>query len=245
VAKHESDITARSSLGRRKPLRAIGPRVTGALVAIRTPFLALRISRLAQYLFVLLAKPLVPPVLALIAAAALGSRTALEVAAVAGVAYVVLRWLSRARRRVVVQEFVDLTVKGANEQAKDKAPNKGSGLSTLFLAELHRLGSLYSSGEERRAISTVATHERAIDASIQVDDIAALLQEPVTAESKVSVGPITLPLGSALSLLGLLARGPRLIASVHEQDGRPVVIAQLIGRAPGFLWRVEGSRGGV
>jgi tetratricopeptide (TPR) repeat protein len=161
-----------------------------------------------------------------------------------------LRWLARARERVVIEEFVDYTNKDAQAV---------KGLATLLVAELSRLHELYGhvNGQLSTPMSVGVQHRGGAGAgtepgaflSVRADDITGTLNDAIATESKVQVGGITIPIGFVLSLLGRVARGPRIIGSLHYTDavGEPTLTAQIVGRGKSQQWRVDapvGAHGG-
>ena len=154
-----------------------------------------------------------------------------------------LRWFVRARERVIVEEFVDYTSQDATAV---------SGLAMLLVSELSRLRELY--GRVNEELSTPlsvgarpggarehSSGEPGAFLSVRADEVTEVLSGAVASESKVTFAGITIPIGFVLSLVGKLARGPRVIGSVHLTDagGGPTVTAQIVGRGSNFTWRVD------
>lgn len=171
----------------------------------------------------------------------------LSVQSVIGVflALLFLRWFTRARERMVVDEFVDFT----SEDAKAV-----SGLATLLVTELSRLRDLYHNVNDELSVPiTVGVHEQGASAgqdhepgsflTVRADDVGEVLNGAVASESKLSVGPLLIPVGTVFALLGRVARGPRILGSVHrtKAGGGPTLTAQIVGGAGSFTWRVDGS----
>ncbi|MEA2443767.1 MAG: hypothetical protein QOJ12_1059, partial [Thermoleophilales bacterium] len=154
------------------------------------------------------------------------------------------RWLFRARTRVVVDDFVDFTADDAKAV---------SGLATLLATELSRLRSLYTNINETLAVPVaVGVHSAAApgrDAepgsflTVRADDLSDMLQGAVASEAKLNVGPVGIPIGNIAAIFGRLARGPRVLGSVHrtESGGGPTLTAQIIGARQKNTWRVERS----
>lgn len=161
-------------------------------------------------------------------------------------AILALRWLSRARERVVIEEFVDYTNKDAQAV---------KGLATLLVAELSRLHELYghvndqlstpmSVGVQHRGGAGAGTEPGAF-LTVRADDVTGTLNDAIATESKVQFGGFTIPIGFVLSLLGRVARGPRIIGSLHYTDavGEPTLTAQIVGRGKSQQWRVDAPAG--
>jgi tetratricopeptide (TPR) repeat protein len=160
-------------------------------------------------------------------------------------AILAMRWFLRARERVVVEQFVDYT----NDDAKAVG-----GLATLLVTELSRLRELY--GRVNDQLSTpmsvgVPGHgggpatEPGEFLSVRADDLTEVLNGAVAAESKVEVMGISIPIGLPFALLGRVARGPRVIGSVHytASGGGPTLTAQVIGRGRSHQWRIDAPQG--
>ena len=154
-----------------------------------------------------------------------------------------LIWSSRARRRMVVEKFANY----AGKEFEDAA----NGASMMLLVKLGQLHDLYQAVDEQRAISTAALgqslpleHYTAIDAAITVDPVEAFLKDAVSTQSTLSVGPLQIPIGTLLSLIGQVAQGPRISGSFQKdrnQDGKNLLILTAQARRNGkaFTWRVE------
>jgi tetratricopeptide (TPR) repeat protein len=168
-----------------------------------------------------------------------------------------VRWLVRARTRVVVDDFVDYLRKPEGESAP--------GLSSLLVVELARLHELYKVVDEQRARpQAVSAQQRAYfdedkDAVEQADSDPTLTNEQpldapapiraaeaddalrgaVSVEAKMSLGPVSIPVGALLALVGGLARGPRVVGTVHKVEGKLIVTARMVGDKGGHTWRVD------
>ena len=149
----------------------------------------------------------------------------------------------RSRSRIVIDSFVDFTADNvpvttapAAREKEGAAPGTSkpaaadkvaaSGLSTLLLIELARLIDVYRDVDEARAVPTTAGVRRAMDATIKVDDVNDLLRTAVSAESRVSLGPFQLPVGTLLSVFAKILQGPRITGSLHRQGDRLMLAAQ-------------------
>jgi tetratricopeptide (TPR) repeat protein len=159
-------------------------------------------------------------------------------------AVLVLQWFLRARTRVVVEEFVDYT----SDDAKAV-----QGLATLLVAELGRLRELYGRVNDQLsvppsvAVRTQGGSGGGEDAgaflSVRADEVTDALQGAVASEVRIDVGPVRVPVGPLLSMIGRLARGPRVLGSVHYTDagGGPTLTTQIVGMRDNFTWRVDAS----
>jgi tetratricopeptide (TPR) repeat protein len=154
------------------------------------------------------------------------------------------RWLLRARDRVVVESFVDFT--------KDEA-TAVSGLSTLLVTELGRLRGLYRQIDDLSVPTAVGVERhggfgRGKEAgdflTVSADDRTDVLQSVVSSDTSLQLGPAKIPIGPIFNFLGRLARGPRVVGSVHltEAGGGPTLTAQLVGKELSGTWRVDQKR---
>jgi tetratricopeptide (TPR) repeat protein len=142
-----------------------------------------------------------------------------------------LRWAWQARHRLVVETFVNYTDKQLDTDVR--------GLATLLVVRLGQLHDLYRTVDEQRAISTSVLENESIDATIKVEDIDELLKDAVSSQSELSLGPLKIPVGTLLSLIGRFVQGPRILGSLHNDGGKLILTAQSVGRRNSFKWRVD------
>ena len=143
-------------------------------------------------------------------------------------AFAVTVW--RARVRMVVEPFLDYT--GAVESSGSGGPSVAPAVNTLLVAELAALRDLFVAGDDRTAVQTQAGEARPVETTLQLQDISEFLSDPATSDSKLSFGPLVVPIGTVLAMLGRLARGPRLSGTVQivrtaEPNGTPSQLATL------------------
>lgn len=154
------------------------------------------------------------------------------------------RWLMRARDRVVVESFVDFTKEEATAV---------SGLSTLLVTELGRLRGLYYQIDDLSIPTAVGVERhggfgRGKEAgdflTVSADDRTEVLQSVVSSDTSLQLGPAKIPIGPIFNFLGRLARGPRIVGSVHltEAGGGPTLTAQLVDKELTGTWRVDQER---
>ncbi|HEX6455998.1 MAG TPA: hypothetical protein VF009_05710 [Solirubrobacterales bacterium] len=154
------------------------------------------------------------------------------------------RWLLRARNRVVVESFVDFTKEEATAV---------SGLSTLLVTELGRLRGLYHQIDDLSIPRAVGVEHhggfgRGKEAgeflTVSADDRTDVLQSVVSSDTSLQLGPAKIPIGPIFNFLGRLARGPRVVGSVHltEAGGGPTLTAQLVDKELSGTWRVDHER---
>jgi tetratricopeptide (TPR) repeat protein len=157
-------------------------------------------------------------------------------------AALLVRWLLKARRRYVIEQFVDYTT------AESKAVG---GLATLLVTELGRLRELYGRVNEQLAVptsvgvrsqsGTSGGSEAGAFLTVRADDVSNVLESAVASEAKLDVGPVKLPIGPFIAALGRLVRGPRVLGSVHwdESGGGPTLTAHVIGTSDSYSWRID------
>ncbi len=154
----------------------------------------------------------------------------------------VLLWALGARRRLVVEEFTDHSADG-----EGRSPT--SGLATLLTLELTRLADLHQRTGEPRPVSTQAVSGgrdgKMVLAGISSDADPAFLGNAVSAEAKVSVGPLNIPVGLLLGFLGRFARGPRVVGSLHPDRDTLILTAQVAGAGRPYGWKVTRPPGGA
>jgi tetratricopeptide (TPR) repeat protein len=156
--------------------------------------------------------------------------TGYALVALGGASVLFLLW--QGRHQVVIEAFTDWT------SAEKKADPRG--LATLLVGEVAALRDLYTTVDQRLLPTAVQT-ARPLEAAIQVEDVSSILESPAIVESKVSIGPFQVPLGTILALVGRVARGPRLIGGVHVEEGSIVLTAQLSSSEKLRAWRVAGQ----
>jgi tetratricopeptide (TPR) repeat protein len=148
-------------------------------------------------------------------------------------AFVVALW--RSRTRVVAERFVDQT---GDEERPDS-----HGIGARLIGRLASHRELYAAVDEKRLPGAVAVG-KPMHATVQLDDVSDFLRNAASADSRVSVGPIAIPIGTVLALFGRLVQGPRLLGSLYTDrlpDGTRVFVleAQLIGTGIGQSWRTK------
>jgi tetratricopeptide (TPR) repeat protein len=179
--------------------------------------------------------------------------------AIVGFAVVmILIWGYRARKRLVIEPVSDFTARpdpaenaDSNERKrKDKklkaaTPDAGAGLATRLAAELTYLTAVHRQVDERRVIRTSVEPGHTVQPYAKVDDVSAFLADATGAEGQVTFGPFQVPLGLLLGLLGKIVRGPRIVASIHEEAGHCQLIASMSGGgSESRTWRVSDVRPG-
>ena len=135
-------------------------------------------------------------------------------------------WL--ARERVLIEPFADLSA----QPGGDGKPATAPGLSTLLVSELMALRDLFEDVDAGAGIAASAGAGQPIQATLQLEDVSAFLRDAVVSDAKVSVGPLALPIGTVLALVGRLAQGPQVTGSLQlvrgvDAEGAPRSLATL------------------
>jgi tetratricopeptide (TPR) repeat protein len=143
--------------------------------------------------------------------------------------------LGRSRRRTVFQDFPDCT----SPEASGAVP----GLGAYLANEVDRLGALYRRVQRERQVTKGSDRlDDAIQPIVELDGTAEFLKDAVSPDAKLSLGPVSIPLGSILGLVARLMKGPQITGSLHREGDRLVLLAHYEGAQP-KSWRVEGPPG--
>lgn len=133
------------------------------------------------------------------------------------------------RQRLVIEEITDNTPDG----------RLAKGAAALLAVELAYLGDAFHAANEGREIEIAAYASSSLEVITSVEDFATDLRSAVTAESKISIGPVGIPVGALLAVLGRFVQAPSLAASFHDADGGIVLAARLAGANRHGTWRIE------
>lgn len=136
-----------------------------------------------------------------------------------------------AQKRVVIEGFLDYT--------GDQPKSVSRGVSTLLKVEFDRLRELYRVVDEQREIPTAVLVDKPLTATFKAEDISEFFKSAVSVESKFSLGPLEIPVGTFLALIGRLLQGPRIIGSLHKDKDRLILTAQMIDSKESYSWRVD------
>src|SRR4051812_22788943 len=142
-----------------------------------------------------------------------------------------------ASNRVIIGDFKSATPKTKSEDGPDPPPVD---LANLLIVEISRLRDLFRVVADRRAVASGFTHQRALDATLSVDDLVENLQGAVSSDAKTSVGPITIPLAPLVTVFGKLVQAPRLSGNLHV-DGPVLILTAQMARRGSLSWRVQRS----
>jgi tetratricopeptide (TPR) repeat protein len=138
---------------------------------------------------------------------------------------------ARAHVRVVIEGFDDY-----RKPREDGSPVKDASTAVLLANRLTTMRELYGFVDDPDG---TPTPDRPPGATVQLDDAASVLRSAVTTDSTVSFGPISIPLGAVMALLGRLVQAPRLRGGIHGDDRKIIVTAELVMDGQPYAWRVE------
>ena len=143
--------------------------------------------------------------------------------------------LVRSRRRTVFQDFPDCTTSDPSGAVP--------GLGAYLANEVDRLGSLYRRVQRERQVTKGSERlDDAIQPLVELDGTAEFLKDAVSPDAKLSLGPVSIPLGSILGLAARLMKGSQITGSLHREGDRLILLAHYEGVQP-RSWRVEGAVG--
>jgi tetratricopeptide (TPR) repeat protein len=148
-----------------------------------------------------------------------------------GALLVVVYWVNRARRRIVIMPF-------SNYSGDSTLGECVQGLAPFVVNELSRSAELYASIDQTEPIPIQSVSKRLVPATLTVQDIGEALRGVVSAESKFRFWGLEIPVGAVLGILGRLVQGPRVSGSLHKQEQTLIIIAQM----EGGKWPVKGWR---
>jgi hypothetical protein len=145
-----------------------------------------------------------------------------------------------ARQRVLIGEFRNMLrpdgegdAQSPGADASDQAP--GIDLANLLLGEVSRIVDLFHVVGDRRAVSSGLGSTLAFDAAMSADGLLGTLRGAVSPDSKVTVGPVTLPVAPVVALLGTVMKAPRLTGGLYR-DGTTLILAAEMSRRRGLTW---------
>ncbi len=148
----------------------------------------------------------------------------------AGLLLAVLFAMYQARKRVVIQPFIDFTV-------ANKEQGEGEAIASRLRGEMAAITELYKLINEMSAPHTKSV----IDATVTVEDVGEVLKEAIGPDSKISVSGLQIPLRAVIGPFTWLARGPRLTGSLHKEGEELLLVAELHGGGLSGSWRVRSS----
>lgn len=155
-------------------------------------------------------------------------RKNVEYLLLAGLSLLLLYAVYRARRRIIISEFLNHT--GDTEPMDSLA----KGLASRLHNELASISSLYRTIDEAMPPQT----GRVIGVTVGVEDRLESLSDIMGPDSSVKLGAVEIPVGLLFRGLSRLVRGPRLTGSLHKQGDGYMVLADLSGGGLSGSWRV-------
>ncbi len=143
---------------------------------------------------------------------------------------VMIRGAYKARKRIVILPFDDYTIDDSKPGQQSSAQSQQGnieGLASRLRSELASLTKLYKVIDEASPTcegtgGLSATPEGTRGLSVGVEDIGEALKGAVDADTKVSLGPFSMPISWLLTTSAHLVQGPRLSGSLHRaSQGTP------------------------
>lgn len=131
-------------------------------------------------------------------------------------------------RRIVIPRFT-------NHTGDEKLDACVEGLASLLCGELQRIGDLYRTIDENTPRSLQAVP----DVSVSVQGAGEVLEGAICPDTKISFGPLQVPVATLIAVAGRLLRGPRVTGTLHQEGQQLFVLAQVEGRGVSGNWRVE------
>jgi tetratricopeptide (TPR) repeat protein len=141
----------------------------------------------------------------------------------------------QARRRLVIATFEDFSNKQAGMDV--------GGFGVLVAAELAGLGELFAEFEAGSSLEITPGGQAELRATFQTESASQFLERAITSETSFAVGPLKVPVGIFLGLLGRLVQGPVLNAQVHRDGDHRVVTARLGDRTFRLADRIVSGAG--
>jgi tetratricopeptide (TPR) repeat protein len=139
-----------------------------------------------------------------------------------------------ARQRVLIGEFRNFLEPADKEQS---STTPALHIGDLLLGEMARIVDLFHVVGDRRAVSSGLGPDRAFDATMSADGLLGTLRGAVSPESKMTLGPLTVPVAPVVALLGVVLQAPRLTGSLHR-DGSTLILTAEMSRRRGLTWKV-------
>ena len=147
----------------------------------------------------------------------------------------------RARKRIVIVAF-------ANATGEERRGAMVDGLPRRLMTELGEIADIHRDVSDDPVDLSLGEPMRlplAVDGATAFSDLKASMKD-----QKVQVGPLSIPLGGAVSTLSTLVRGPQIRGSVQETSKGLIMEASIAGGGYDQTWRVtaddiEAELGGV
>jgi hypothetical protein len=159
---------------------------------------------------------------------------------------VVIYWaLFQAHQRVIIESFDDYvtppgqpTESSGSEGHTDSKTPKDAGAAVLLANKLAEMRELYGFVDDP---DETPAPGQAAGATVQLDDASGVLRSAVTTESKVSLGPITLPWGALMGVVARFSQAPQLRGAIHGDEKALIVTSELTRHRQPYSWRVESA----
>jgi tetratricopeptide (TPR) repeat protein len=160
-------------------------------------------------------------------------------------------FLSGASNQLTIEE-VDFSDDSKKKVKKSEDPDgadgkpETSGMADLLAVNINRISELYRSVDEKRAIKSESGAGRPIDATLKSGDMSEILENSASEKSQISLGPISIPMGSITGLVGRIMQGPRISIALHKSKDKEnkdyhYLTATLSGKEP-YSWVVKDQK---
>ncbi|HWM93270.1 MAG TPA: DUF6064 family protein [Thermoanaerobaculia bacterium] len=146
----------------------------------------------------------------------------------AGLSLILLLAIYRARKRIVISEFLNYT-------GDKDLDNLAKGLASRLYNELSSITSLYRTIDE----AMPPQKGNVVGVTVGVEDVLKSLDDIVGPDSSVKLGKFEIPIGLLLRGLSRIVRGPTLTGSLHKEGQDYLVVAHLAGGGLSGTWRVS------
>ncbi|MEA2560555.1 MAG: hypothetical protein QOH06_2059 [Acidobacteriota bacterium] len=147
---------------------------------------------------------------------------------VAALAVLLFYAVYRARRRIVITEFVDYTKNPELEGC-------GKGLGSRLRNELANIKTLYQTIDE----AMPPRNGQVVRVTVGVEDVLKPLEDVIGPDAVAEVGSWKISFGFFLRLVGWMVRGPRITGSLHQEGNNLLLVADLAGGGLSGTWRVS------
>lgn len=147
-------------------------------------------------------------------------------------AFAVLAWsVWRARRQLVIARFEDFSDKSAGLSS--------AGFGALVATQLAALNDLFRGFDEGRPFQATTGAFVPLNATFQADGATATLDTTISSESSFALGPIKLPVGFMVGLIGRLVKGPTLSGHIHRDGASRIITVRLTGNLGNRTWLIS------
>lgn len=146
-------------------------------------------------------------------------------------AFLLVGWsIWRARRQLVIGRFEDFSEKTAGLSS--------AGFGALVATQLASLNALFRDFDAGQQFQATRGALTGLNAAFLADGAADSLDTAVSSEASFALGPIKLPVGVVVGLIGRLVRGPTLTGHIHRDGPDRIVTVRLAGSLGSRTWLI-------